>query len=245
MTANHVDPICDPKTVRFYHGTRAALLPGELIEPGTSADDGRQGGTVACAYLSSNLDEAIWEAELAAGEGHGRVYVVVPTGEIGHAAELAGRKPAGHPAMSLCTREPLRVIGEVTQWRLYHGTRADLKPGELIKPGHAVNFGKLDRTSNYVYLSRTMDAATWAAELASGDRPGRIYVVQPTGPIEPDPNLTDTKFRGNPTQSYRSREPLLVLEEIAHWQGHAPAALKAVTDQLERLRQLNVEPLDD
>ena len=99
--------------------------------------------------------------------------------------------------MSYRSREPLRVTGEVTEWprRFYHGTRADLKPGDLIKPGHAPNFGNQDRTTTYVYLTRTLDAATWGAELALGEGPGRIYIVEPTGPIEDDPNLTDKKFR--------------------------------------------------
>ena len=82
-----------------------------------------------------------------------------------------------------CSREPLRVTGEVREWPLYHGTRADLKPGDLIKPGHTPNFGNKARTTTYVYLTRTLDAATWGAELALGEGPGRIYIVEPTGPI--------------------------------------------------------------
>jgi len=117
----------------FFHGTRADLKPGVLIEP-----DGVATGFV---FLTSNIDEAIWEAELAAGEGPGRVYVVEPIGEVGGASELAGRKSPGYPSMSSCSRDPLRVTGEVTEWPLYHGTRADLRPGDLIKPGHTSNFG--------------------------------------------------------------------------------------------------------
>ena len=79
-------------------------------------------------YLTPNLDEAIWEAELAVGEGPGRVYIVEPIGQIGNASDLTDRKSPGHPSMSCCSREPLRVMGEVTEWSLYHGTRADLKP---------------------------------------------------------------------------------------------------------------------
>jgi len=129
--------------------------------------------------------------------------------------------------------------------RFYHGTRAELKPGDLIKPGHTPNFGNRARTTTYVYLSRTLDAATWGAELAVGEGPGRIYVVEPTGPIEDDPNLTNQKFRGNPTKSFRSREPLRVVGEITNWQGHSAEALKAMKDGLERLQQLGVEPIDD
>ncbi|OIO23823.1 MAG: rifampin ADP-ribosyl transferase [Ignavibacteria bacterium CG1_02_37_35] len=147
--------------------------------------------------------------------------------------------------MSFRSREPLKVIGEITEWTLYHGTRADLKPGDLIKPGLTPNFGNKVRRTTYVYLTRTLDAATWGAELAAGDGPGRIYIVEPTGVIEDDPNLTDKKFRGNPTKSFRSREPLRVTSEIIDWHGHSPEALKAMQDALEQLEQLGVEPIDD
>jgi hypothetical protein len=127
---------------------------------------------------------------------------------------------------------------------LYHGTRAGLKPGDLIRPGYSSNFGKRKK-ADYVYLTGTLDAATWGAELALGEGPGRIYLVEPTGPIEDDPNLTDKKYPGNPTKSYRSREPLRVTGEVADWQGHSPEALKAMKDNLERLKRLGVEAIDD
>lgn len=128
--------------------------------------------------------------------------------------------------------------------RYYHGTRADLKSGDLIEPGHSPNFGKQERVTTYVYLTATLDAATWGAELSLGEGPGRIYTVEPTGPIEDDPNLTDKKFPGNPTKSYRSREPLRVTGEVKDWQGHSPEQLEAMKDNLERLRQLGFEPID-
>ena len=164
------------------------------------------------------------------------------------------RFPTQHPGCSVVAQPNgrigaftgrLRNTGEITEWRLYHGTRADLKPGDLIKPGQRPNFGKQDRTTIYVYVTRTLDAATWGAELAVGEDPGRIYIVEPTGPMEEDPNLTDKKFRGNPTKSYRSRAPLRVTGEVTDWQGHAPAVLKAMQDGLARLEQLGVEPIDD
>jgi hypothetical protein len=230
---------------RFYHGTRADLKPGDLIEPGHPPDIGERDRMTTYVYLTPNLDAAIWGAELAVGEGPGRVYMVEPTGPIEDDPNLTDQKSPGNPTKSYRSREPLRVTGEVTEWRLYHGTRADLKPGDLIKPGHTPNFGKQDRTTTYVYLTRTLDAATWGAELAAGKGPGRIYIVEPTGPIEDDPNLTDKKFRGNPTKSYRSREPLRVTGEVTDWQGHSPESLKAMKDGLERLERLGVEPIDD
>jgi hypothetical protein len=232
----------DLLTQRFYHGTRAELEPGNLIEPGNPSDVGERDRMTAYVYLTPNLDEAIWEAEIAAGKGPGRVYIVDPAGQVEAASD---ERSPGHPSMSFCSREPLRVTGEVTEWPLYHGTRADLEPGDLIGPGHSPNFGDKIRTTTYVYLTRTLDAATWGAELAAGEGRGRIYLVEPTGPIEDDPNLTDKKFRGNPTKSFRSRDPLRVTGEITDWQGHSPEALKAMKDGLARLEQLGVEPIDD
>src|SRR6476620_1153939 len=122
---------------------------------------------------------------------------------------------------------------------LYHGTKADLQHGDLIEPGYASNCGKRKRAS-YVYLSATLDAATWGAELAAGEGRGRIYIVEPTGPIEDDPNLTNKRFRGNPTKSFRSREPLRVTGEIGEWQGHPLPAIQAMKEGLERLKQSGV-----
>jgi len=128
--------------------------------------------------------------------------------------------------------------------RFFHGTKANLEIGDLIEPGHGANYGDLDRTTTYVYFTGTLDAATWGAELALGEGRGRIYVVQPAGELENDPNLTDKRFPGNPTKSYRSREPLRVIGEVVDWQGHSPEALKAMKDGLEKLRQQGVQPID-
>lgn len=115
----------------------------------------------------------------------------------------------------------------------YHGTKADLKPGDLITPGHHSNYGHEGRKSAWVYMSATLPA--WGAELALGDGPGRIYIVEPTGSFVDDPDLTDKKFAGNPTRSYRSREPLRVVGEVTDWQGHSPEEIKAMTDARDRL----------
>jgi len=128
--------------------------------------------------------------------------------------------------------------------RFYHGTRADLRPGDLIKPGHRANFGNLDRVTTYVYFSATLDAGIWGAELALGEGRGRIYVVEPTGPFTVDPNLTDKRFPGNPTKSYRSRDPVRVVGEVPEWQGHAPEVLQHMKDHIERLKQQGLGPID-
>lgn len=126
----------------------------------------------------------------------------------------------------------------------FHGTKAALKPGDLIGAGYKSNYGQQKKAS-FVYLTATMDAAIWGAELALGESPGRIYLVEPTGHIEDDPNLTDKKFPGNPTKSYRSRDPIRVIGEVADWQGHTPEQLKAMKDHLEQLKQQGVEAIEE
>jgi len=127
---------------------------------------------------------------------------------------------------------------------LYHGTKANLAQGDLIKPGFASNYGTR-KAAAYVYLTATLDAAVWGAELASGEGSGRIYIVEPTGPFEDDPNLTDKRFPGNPTKSYRTRDPLRVVGEVADWIGHAPPQLKAMKDHLAHLERLGIEAIED
>jgi hypothetical protein len=127
----------------------------------------------------------------------------------------------------------LAATDEVISGPFYHGTKADLKPGDLIMPGYRSNYGNGERKSAWVYMSATL--SPWGAELALGDGPGRIYIVEPTGPFVDDPDLTDKKFAGNPTKSYRSREPLRVVGEVTDWQGHSPEEIKAMTDARDRL----------
>jgi len=124
--------------------------------------------------------------------------------------------------------------------RYLNGTKADLRPGDLIEAGRNSNYGS-QRRAEFVYFTATLDAATWGAELAIGEGAGRIYVVEPTGAIEDDPNLTDKKFPGNPTRSYRSRAPLRVIGELTPWQGHAPEQLQAMKDGLARLAAQGIE----
>jgi len=127
--------------------------------------------------------------------------------------------------------------------QFYHGTKADLKIGDLLAPGYSPNFGQHPKAS-WVYLSATLDAATWGAELARGEGRGRIYIVEPTGPIFDDPNLTDKKFPGNPTKSYRSQFPLRITGEVVDWQGHSPEQLQAMWDGLARLKREGAQVID-
>lgn len=126
---------------------------------------------------------------------------------------------------------------EVYQDGVYlHGTKADLAVGELLVAGRESNF-EAGRVMNYIYFTATLDAATWGAELAPGEGRGRIYLVQPTGEFEDDPNVTDKKLPGNPTRSFRSREPLRVVGEVEDWVEHAPEKVQAMRDGLDALRQ--------
>ena len=128
--------------------------------------------------------------------------------------------------------------------KFYHGTKANLKQGDLIEAGFNSNYGSRKKAS-YVYLSATLEAATWGAELAVGEGPGRIYIVEPTGPFEDDPNLTNKRFPGNPTKSYRTRDPLRVTGEVTDWQGHSPEQLNVMKAHLEELKRLGIEAIED
>jgi hypothetical protein len=126
----------------------------------------------------------------------------------------------------------------------FHGTKADLKTGDLIETGLQSNYGQ-KKQAKYIYLTATLDAAIWGAELAEGEGHERIYLVEPTGPIEDDPNLTDKKFPGNPTMSYRSKHPFKVVGEVKAWQGHSPQQVKAMKDGLAKLNKEGIEAIED
>jgi len=125
-----------------------------------------------------------------------------------------------------------------------HGTKADLAVGDLLVPGRESNFEK-GRVMNYVYFTATLDAATWGAELAAGEGRGRIYRVEPHGAFEDDPNVTDKRFEGNPTRSFRTREPLSVVGELVDWVGHSPDELHAMRAGLEALRAQGAAEIED
>jgi rifampin ADP-ribosylating transferase len=140
-------------------------------------------------------------------------------------------------------REPARF--EVYEAGVYlHGTKADLAVGDLLVPGRESNF-EAGRLMNYFYFTATLDAAVWGAELAGGEGRGRIYIVEPTGEFEDDPNVTDKKFPGNPTQSFRSGEPLRVVGELVDWAGHSPEKLEAMRTALDALQRDGKAQIED
>lgn len=126
----------------------------------------------------------------------------------------------------------------------FHGTKADLKVGDLIETGINSNYGQKNK-AKYIYLTATLDAAVWGAELAASDARERIYLVEPLGEIEDDPNLTDKKFPGNPTKSYRSKAPFKVVGEVTIWHGHLPEQVMAMKAGLAKLKEEGIEAIED
>ena len=126
----------------------------------------------------------------------------------------------------------------------FHGTKADLKIGDYIEIGLNSNYGQ-QKKAKYIYLTSTLDAAIWGAELALGEGHERIYLVEPTGTIEDDPNLTYKKYPGNPTMSYRSKHPLKIVGEITIWLGHSPEQVNAMKSGISKLKEQGIEAIED
>ena len=126
----------------------------------------------------------------------------------------------------------------------FHGTRADLRPGDLLTPGWSSNYGS-GRRANHIYLTASGEGAPLAAELSRGDGPARVYRVEPVGTIEDDPNVTDKRFPGNPTRSYRTTQPLRVVEEVTGWEPPAPELVAHLRERMGELAELGIEAMDD
>lgn len=125
----------------------------------------------------------------------------------------------------------------------FHGTKVDLKLGDLLEAQNQSNFR--DRKSNYIYFTASLEAAKWGAELATGNAQERIYVVEPQGEFENDPNLTDKRFPGNPTRSYRSKSPLKVIAELGSWERHSEAEIEHMLSSLKSLREQGKDTIID
>jgi rifampin ADP-ribosylating transferase len=117
----------------------------------------------------------------------------------------------------------------------FHGTKAKLKIGDLLKPQYLSNYQ--DKKSNYIYFTATLDAAKWGAELAISRSKARIYIVEPLGDFENDPNLTDKRYPGNPTRSYRSKSPLKIIAELDSWERHSDEEINNMLLSLKKLRE--------
>ncbi|MDF3000033.1 MAG: ribosomal subunit interface protein [Bacillota bacterium] len=117
----------------------------------------------------------------------------------------------------------------------FHGTKAELKLGELLEPQYLSNYQ--DKKSNYIYFTGTLEAAKWGAELARSNAKERIYIIEPLGEFENDPNLTDKKFPGNPTRSYRSKSPLKIVAELGSWERHSDEVIDQMLSALKKLSE--------
>ena len=130
----------------------------------------------------------------------------------------------------------------------FHGTAAAVAVGDELVAGRGSNY-QAGRVMNHVYFTAVLETAVWGAELATAltgaEHPGRVYVVEPTGPFEDDPNVTDKRFPGNPTRSYRTRAPLRVVGEVADWPAHDPEVLQGMLDSLARLRAQGLDVIED
>ncbi|QJD82725.1 NAD(+)--rifampin ADP-ribosyltransferase [Cohnella herbarum] len=125
----------------------------------------------------------------------------------------------------------------------FHGTKAELKIGDLLEPQHLSNYQ--DKKSNYIYFTATLDAAKWGAELATSKSKERIYIVEPLDEFENDPNLTDKRFPGNPTRSYRSKFPLKIIAELSSWERHSDEEINHMVASLTKLREQGKAVIDD
>ena len=130
----------------------------------------------------------------------------------------------------------------------FHGTKADFALGDELVPGHGSNFHQ-GRVANHVYFAALLEPAIWGAELAAdpanGDGTARVYVVEPTGPFEDDPNLTNKKFPGNITRSYRTRHPVRIVGVVDDWQPHPHEVVQAMLDSLTELRAAGLDVIED
>ncbi|WP_310831358.1 NAD(+)--rifampin ADP-ribosyltransferase [Paenibacillus pedocola] len=116
-----------------------------------------------------------------------------------------------------------------------HGTKAELKIGDLLEPQHLSNYQ--NKKSNYIYFTATLEAAKWGAELAASETKERIYMVEPLGEFENDPNVTDKRFPGNPTRSYRSKSPLKIIAELGSWERHSEEQINHMVESIKMLHE--------
>ncbi|WP_025785373.1 NAD(+)--rifampin ADP-ribosyltransferase [Sporosarcina sp. D27] len=117
----------------------------------------------------------------------------------------------------------------------FHGTKAELQIGDFLVTQHHSNYQ--NKKSNHIYFTATLDAAKWGAELAVSGSRERIYIVEPTGHFENDPNVTDKRFPGNPTRSYRSKSPVKIIAELGKWERHSDDEINHMLTALQTLRE--------
>lgn len=245
--------VADRRTaVRFTLEELADVAPGNSVEvrvppdgavqavPGPRHTRGTPPNVVETdpqTWLELATGELTWADAVAAG----RVSASGERADLSALLPLQAARARG-PHTRPMTAAP--VPFQVHESGAYlHGTKARLQIGELLEAGRPSNFGA-GHAAGYVYVTQTLDAATWGAELAAGEGRGHIYLVEPTGALEDDPNLTNQRFPGNPTRSYRTREPVRVVGEVTDWVGHPPEQLQTMRQHLAELAAQGVEADD-
>ena len=236
------------------------LLVGEVSVQGGDPDSGGSRDGVAwrlAASLEDQFDGGVEEpSPVPAGVGslgvvlgdgvltaHETEYIPPLMTEYGMKTPRSGEQSGDHEDVAVTYDRFDHITGP-----FFHGTRITFEVGDLLVPGQPSNFHE-GRISNHVYFAALLEPAIWGAELAtvlsgSSER-GCIYIVEPTGPFEDDPNVTNKRFPGNVTQSYRTRHPLRVLGEVETWEPHPPETLQGMLDGLARLREQGIDVIED
>lgn len=197
------------------------------------------------AELAGGDDPVVAEYVITAAAKRSTPVVLDVLGRYPRAPRGRGRVAVLVQRLDSLLRDPLptpRVVDDPGPF--FHGTRADLRPGDLLTPGWRSNYGS-GRTANHLYLTASREGAPLAAELARGPGPGRVYRVEPLGPIEDDPNVTDKRFPGNPTRSYRTTEALRIVEEVTGWDPPPAELVRHLRERMTELAELGIEAMDD
>lgn len=221
----------------YLHPLAKATQVGHIL--GAAAHAAR------AAELAQGDDPVVAEYVLAAAAGRATPVVREVLERYPRAPEGNSRVAVLMRRLDSLLRDPPptpRVVDD--DGPFFHGTRADLRPGDLLTPGWMTNYGS-GRESRNIYLTASREGAPLAAELAQGDGPPRVYRVEPTGPIEDDPNVTDKRFPGNPTRSYRTKQPLRVVEEVVDWEPPPAALVERIRSRTGELAELGIEAMDD
>jgi rifampin ADP-ribosylating transferase len=223
--AAYLHPLAKATQVRHLLGAAAHAARAAEVARGDDPVVAEYVITAAAKRAGPIVHDVLSRYPRAAG-GHGRVAVLIQR------LDAMLRDPAPTP----------RVVDDPGPF--YHGTKAGLRPGDLLTPGWRSNYGSR-RMANHIYVTATRDGAPLAAALANGEGRGRVYRVEPLGTIEDDPNVTDKRFPGNPTRSYRTTEPVRVVEEIFDWQPPPQQLIQRMREGMAELAELGIEAMDD
>ncbi|WP_338155592.1 NAD(+)--rifampin ADP-ribosyltransferase [Arsenicicoccus piscis] len=221
----------------YLHPLAKATQLGHLLGPAAH--------TARAAELWRGDDPVVAEYVIAAAAQRATPQVLDVLSRYPRASEGRSRVAALTRRLDSLLRDPAptpRVVDDAGPF--FHGTRADVQVGDLLSPGWRSNYGSR-RTSNNIYVTASAQGAPLAAALAQGDGPPRVYRVEPLGTLEDDPNVTDKRFPGNPTRSYRTKQPLRVLEEIRDFERVPPERVEAIRASLGQLAELGIEAMDD